>query len=88
MASECKVAIEQDVVIIVDENFARNSSETLLGKDGQVRHAVVRTKNVILKRSVVTLTILNVLDKSMEPNLPEEVLVKDKHQIQQCSVIV
>lgn len=66
--------IEQgDVVIIVDENSARNCwlkgivIETTLAKNGQVRHAVVRTKNGILKRPVLKLAVLNVLDKSAEP---------------------
>lgn len=55
-----------DVVIIVDDKFPRNTwpkgrvLEVTFGKDGQVRRAIVQTKDRIMDRPAVKIAVLDV----------------------------
>ncbi|GBP07619.1 hypothetical protein EVAR_70644_1 [Eumeta japonica] len=58
-----------NVFLIVDDNMSGNCwlggivTKAILARDGQVRQAVVRTKNGILRRPVSKLAILDVGDE-------------------------
>lgn len=69
--SSVKPIEKGDVVIIVDENSPTNCwpkglvVETVVGKNGQVRQAVVQISSGVLTRPAVKLAVLDVLAKEV-----------------------
>lgn len=72
--SSVKPIEKGDVVIIIDDNNPTNCwpkgivIETVMGKNGQVRQAVVQTASGVLTRPAVKLAVLDVLNKRNQVN--------------------